>query len=199
MVPHLSFVISHLSKVQGPRRLSVQSKLALTDRNMELYLMKRVSVYSLAIQRGTYDLWIWLKVTSLSSTTSVLNGGRISLEISSFYSKVFFSSKQQDKLILAINLLISKPWVILKNSAVSMTSTDMITSLTSMTSRASLASKYQKLYALDILSDFSFIRNLSGLNDLNSLNSLSNLNGLHSLILSLDLQSLMFSSILAPK
>ena len=147
----------------------------------------------------TYDLWIWLKVTSLSSTTSVLKGGRISLEISSFYSKVFFSSKQQDKLILAINLLISKPWVILKNSAVSMTSTDMITSLTSMTSTASLASKYQKLYALDILSDFSFIRNLSGLNDLNSLNSLSNLNDLHSLILSLDLQSLMFSSILAPK
>ena len=92
----------------------------------------------------TYDLWIWLKVTPLSPTTSVLKGGRISLEISSFYSKVFFS-KQQDKLILAINLLISKPWVILKNSAVSMTSTDMITSLTSMTSTASLASKYQKL------------------------------------------------------
>ena len=87
-----------------------------------------------------YDPWIWLKVTSLSSTTSVLKDGRISLEISSFYSKFFFS-KQQNKLILAINLLISKPWVVLKNSAVSMTSTDMITSVASMTSTASLASK----------------------------------------------------------
>jgi hypothetical protein len=66
--------------------------------------------------------------------------------------KMFFS-KQQDKLISAINLLISKPLVVLKISAVSMTSTDMITSVASMTSTASLASKNQKLYALYILSD----------------------------------------------
>ena len=34
----------------------------------------------------TYDTWIWLKITSLSSTASVLNDGRISLEIPSFCS-----------------------------------------------------------------------------------------------------------------
>ena len=102
------------------------------------------------------------------------------------YSKIFFS-KQQNKLILAINLLISKPWVVLKISVNSMTST------------ASLASKNQKLHALYILSDFPYIRILSSLNDLNSLNNLSNLNDLDSLISSKDLLSLMFSSILAPK
>ena len=111
----------------------------------------------------------------------------------------YFFSKQQNKLILAINLLISKPWVVLKNSAVSMTSTDMITSVASMTSTASLASKKQQLYTLYILSYFPYIRNLSSLNDLNSLNNLSNLNDLNSLISSKDLLSLMFSSILAPK
>ena len=39
----------------------------------------------------TYDPWIWLKITSLSSTASVLNDGRISLEIPSFCSEIFFS------------------------------------------------------------------------------------------------------------
>ena len=39
----------------------------------------------------TIDSWIWLKVTSLSSTASVLKNGRISLEISSLYSKNKFS------------------------------------------------------------------------------------------------------------
>ena len=131
-----------------------------------------------------YDPWIWLKVTSLSSTTSVLKDDRISLEISSFYSNFF--SKQQNKLILAINLLISKPWVVLKNSAVSITSTDMITSVASMTSTASLASKKQQQYTRYILSDFPYIRNLSNLNDLNSLNNLSNLNDLNNLISSKD-------------
>ena len=38
----------------------------------------------------TYDTWIWLKITSLSSTASVLNDGRISLEIPSFCSEIFF-------------------------------------------------------------------------------------------------------------
>ena len=55
----------------------------------------------------TYDTLIWVKITSLSSTASVLNDGRISLEIPSYYSKIFFS-KHQNKVILAITLLISK-------------------------------------------------------------------------------------------
>jgi hypothetical protein len=38
----------------------------------------------------TIDPWIWLKVTSLSSTASVLNDARISLEIPSFCSKICF-------------------------------------------------------------------------------------------------------------
>jgi hypothetical protein len=44
----------------------------------------------------TIDPWIWLKVTSLSSTASVLNDGRISLEIPSFCSKIcFFKTLKQ--------------------------------------------------------------------------------------------------------
>ena len=38
----------------------------------------------------TYDPWILLKITSLSSTASVLNDGRISLEIPSFCSEIYF-------------------------------------------------------------------------------------------------------------
>ena len=38
----------------------------------------------------TYDPWIWLKITSLCSTASVLNDGLISLEIPSFCSDFFF-------------------------------------------------------------------------------------------------------------
>jgi hypothetical protein len=89
-----------------------------------------------------------LRITSLSSTASVLNDGRISLEIPSFCSEIFFFSKHQIKVILAISLLISRSYVVLKTSVASMTSTDMITSLASMTSIASLASKNQKLLAL---------------------------------------------------
>ena len=46
----------------------------------------------------TIDPWIWLKVTPLSSTASVLNDGRISLEIPSFCSKIclFKTSKKGD-------------------------------------------------------------------------------------------------------
>ena len=40
--------------------------------------------------RLTYDTWIWLKITSLSSTASVLNDDRISLEIPSFCSEIYF-------------------------------------------------------------------------------------------------------------
>jgi hypothetical protein len=49
----------------------------------------------------SYDPSIWLKVTSLSSTASVLKDGRISLEIPSFYLKKKIS-KRQNKMILAI-------------------------------------------------------------------------------------------------
>ena len=38
----------------------------------------------------TYDTYIWLKITSLSSTASVLNYGRISLELPSFCSEICF-------------------------------------------------------------------------------------------------------------
>merc|ERR1712051_491743 len=55
-------------------------------------------------QHLTYDPWIWSKVTSLSSTASILKDGRISLEITSFFLKTFFFSKQQKKVFLAISL-----------------------------------------------------------------------------------------------
>jgi hypothetical protein len=46
----------------------------------------------------TYDPWIWLKVTSLSFTTSVLKDGRIPIEISSFHSKIYLfkTAKEAD-------------------------------------------------------------------------------------------------------
>ena len=59
----------------------------------------------------------------------------------------YFFSKHQNKVILAISLLISKTEVVLKTSVTSMTSSDVIKSLASMTSTASLASKSQKLLA----------------------------------------------------
>ena len=54
----------------------------------------------------TYDTWICLKITFLSSTASIQNDGRISLEIPSFCSEMFVFSKHQNKVILAISLLI---------------------------------------------------------------------------------------------
>jgi hypothetical protein len=107
--------------------------------------------------------------------------------------------KLQNKIVLAISLLISRTYMVLKTSVASITSTDMITSLASMTSTAALASKNQKLLALCILSDFPGIRNLSGLNDLFSLNNLSGLNDLDSLISSKNLLGWMFPSTLVPK
>ena len=146
----------------------------------------------------TYDPWIWLEVTSLSSTTSVLKDGRIPIEISSFHSKFNFfkTTKEADSShqLDAFKVLSSS-----EISVVSMTSTGMISSMGSMTSTASLASKNQKLHTLYILSEFSGIRNLSSIEDLNSLNDLSNLNDLNSLISSKNLLILMFSFILAPK
>ena len=56
-----------------------------------------------------------------------------------------FVQKHQNKVILAISLIISRTWVVLKASVASMTSKDMIKSLASMTSTASLVSKSQKL------------------------------------------------------
>ena len=56
----------------------------------------------------TIDPWIWLKVTSLSSTASVFKDGKILLEIPSLYSKKIFLN-HQNKVILAISLLIS--WI----------------------------------------------------------------------------------------
>ena len=144
------------------------------------------------------DPWIWLKLTSLSSTASVLRECKISLKFQEFFQKFVFS-KHQNKVILAFILLILRLWVVLKTSVASMTSTDMITSLASMTSTASLASKNQKQPALYILSDFPGIRNLSGLNDLYSLNNLGGLNDLYSLISSKKLLILMIGSFLAPK
>ena len=54
--------------------------------------MYRYSFYDLK------DPWIWLKVTSMASTASVLKDGRISLEIPSFNSKIFIfkTSKSVD-------------------------------------------------------------------------------------------------------
>ena len=94
----------------------------------------------------TYDPLIWSKVTSLSSTASVLGECKILLKFQDFIQ--FFFSKHQNKVILVFILLISRLSVVLKMSVASITSTDMITSLASMTSTASLASKNQKLLAL---------------------------------------------------
>ena len=59
-----------------------------------------------------------------------------------------FISKYQNKVILAISILILRTWVAFKTSVALMTSTDMMTLLASMTSTASLASKNQKLLGL---------------------------------------------------
>jgi hypothetical protein len=73
----------------------------------------------------TYDTWLWLKITSLSSKASVLNDGRISLEISSFCSEFFFSKRKFDKTNF-ISLKRTPPKsphnVVLKTSVASMTS-----------------------------------------------------------------------------
>ena len=47
-----------------------------------------------------YDPLIWLKVTSLSSTASVLREGKISLKLQEYIHKIIFS-KHQNKVILA--------------------------------------------------------------------------------------------------
>ena len=52
-----------------------------------------------------YDPLIWLKVTSLSSTASVLSKGKISLKFQEGIQKIHFS-KHQNELILAKILLI---------------------------------------------------------------------------------------------
>ena len=87
-----------------------------------------------------YDPLIWLKVTSLSSTASVLREGKISLKFQEGIQKIIFS-KHQNKMILASILLTLRIRVVLKTSVASV---DMITSLASMTSTASLASKNKK-------------------------------------------------------
>ena len=59
--------------------------------------MRKTKVICMFIGNGhlTIDPWIWLKVTFLSSTASVLKDGRILLEILSFSSKklLFETSK----------------------------------------------------------------------------------------------------------
>ena len=120
----------------------------------------------------TYDLLIWLKVSSLFSTASVMKDGRISLEIPSFYSKFIFF-KKSNKVILGIRLLTSWTW---KPRGLSdLNRHDNITGLNGLK---------KKLLALYILSDFPGIRKLSSLNGLISLKKLLRL---------------MFPSTLAPK
>jgi hypothetical protein len=60
--------------------------------------MVRTSPHVLIRSGGPDDPWIWLKVTSLSSTSSVLKNGRIPIEISSFHSKKYFfkTTKEAD-------------------------------------------------------------------------------------------------------
>ena len=54
--------------------------------------MRKTKVICMFIGNGhlTIDPWIWLKVTFLSSTASVLKDSRILLEIPSFYSFFYF-------------------------------------------------------------------------------------------------------------
>ena len=65
----------------------------------------------------TYDPW--LKVTSLSSTASVLRECKISLKFQEFF-QIYFFFKHQNKVILAFTLLILRLRVVLKTSVASM-------------------------------------------------------------------------------
>jgi hypothetical protein len=87
-----------------------------------------------------YDPSIWLKVTPLSSTASVLRDGKISR---SLFNKMYFAT-HINLVNLATRLLILGMWVVLKISVASMTSTDLITSLAWMISTAFLTSENQK-------------------------------------------------------
>jgi hypothetical protein len=99
----------------------------------------------------------------------------------------FLFSKHQNKVILAISLLISRTSVVLKTSVAPMTSTDMIKSLASMTQQPLWPQKIKSCLHFN----YWMIRNVSILNDLKSLIDLSGLNGLNSLISSKNLLSMM--------
>ena len=144
----------------------------------------------------TFDIWPFVFVKSNIPVLHSLRseGWQNYTKIPGVYSKKkkkFW--KHQNRVILAIKLLILRIWVILKTS---MTSMNMIASLNSMTSTSSVASKNQKQHVLYILSYFPDIRNLSSLNDLNSFNNLGGLNDFYSLNSSKNLLSLMFPSTL---
>ena len=93
--------------------------LALADRNIQIE-------FSLGIQSSgnlIYDPLIWLKVTSLSSTASVLREFKISLKFQESIQKKIFCSKHLNKAILTIILLILRILVVLNTSVASMSST----------------------------------------------------------------------------
>ena len=183
------------SYIQGVQGQTFMFWFALRDRNMQVRFGLKVfwESWVVDIWHLTYDLLFLLKVTFLSSTASDLKDGKIILKFQESIQKKKKFWKHQNRVILAIKLLILRIWVILKTS---MTSMNMIASLNSMTSTSSVASKNQKQHVLYILSYFPDIRNLSSLNDLNSFNNLGGLNDFYSLNSSKNLLSLMFPSTL---
>ena len=145
----------------------------------------------------TFDLQIWLKVTSLTSTASVLIDGRISPEILSFCSKICFvkTSKEGD---FSHQFIDSKGQSGFENLSGlnDLNRHDNCTGLNDLNSLFGL--KNRKLLALYTLSDFPGIRNLSSLNDLNNLTALASMTSTSSFHQK-KMFSLMFRSTLAPK
>ena len=115
----------------------------------------------------------------------------------SIQKKIFL--KHQNEVIIAITWSISSAKVVLKSSAASMTSSDMITSMASMTSTASLASKKSKTTFSLLTEWYPWHQDPQQPQNLNSLNNLSSFNDFNSLISSKYLLNLMFPSTLAPK
>ena len=85
------YVLSNIKKSNESYTGSLVSK---RDNVNNIYMifelkMRKIKVICMFIGNGhlTIDPWIWLKLTFLSSTASVLKDGRMLLEITSFYSK----------------------------------------------------------------------------------------------------------------
>ena len=148
------------------------------------------------LQHLTYEPWIWLKLTSLSSTASVLKDGRISNGIP-FKKLFFFKTSKWDN--FSHTLITCK---CLNGSEEPSGLNDLfrhdnINGLNDLFRHDNInglndqqplwPQKNQKLLSLYTISDIPGIRILSSLNDLNSLNNLSGLNDLCSLISSKNL------------
>jgi hypothetical protein len=86
-------IINGARLVQGVTTQTFIFHFALAGRNMQASF--GFKVIDLGILKGgffTYDPWIWSKVTSLSSTASVLRDGKISIKFHEFIQNFFFQN-----------------------------------------------------------------------------------------------------------